>query len=156
MLADCVGKCPEDQWTSGTYPRYFWRIAFHAAFFTHLYLGQNYEAFQPWPGRQEWIYDDMWSNPAYVEPYELPDSAEVFSQQDMLSYIAYVDGLVGPIVDALDLDVDESGFSWYENFSKLSHQLMNIAHINSHVGQLSELLMAKDIEIEWIPKRGYT
>ena len=50
MLAECVEKCPEDMWTAGAHPRTFWRIAFHAAFFTQLYLGQNEAAFQPWPG----------------------------------------------------------------------------------------------------------
>jgi hypothetical protein len=41
MLAECVEKCPDDLWTSGTHPRTFWRIAFHAAFFTHNYLVQD-------------------------------------------------------------------------------------------------------------------
>jgi hypothetical protein len=49
MLAECVEKCPEGMWLEGEHPRTFWRIAFHAAFFTHLYLGQNEEAFAPWP-----------------------------------------------------------------------------------------------------------
>lgn len=48
MLATCVEQCPDAIWTSGTYPRTYWRIALHAAFFTHLYLGQNLKAFQPW------------------------------------------------------------------------------------------------------------
>ena len=60
MLAECVEKCPEGIWLEGKHPRTFWRIAFHTAFFTHLYLGQNEEAFQPWPGRREGIHHGLW------------------------------------------------------------------------------------------------
>lgn len=49
MLAECVQKCADDLWTSRGYPRTFWRIAFHAAYFTHLYLGQNEEAYLTFP-----------------------------------------------------------------------------------------------------------
>ena len=54
MLAECVAKCPEGIWLKGEHPRTFWRIAFHAAFFTQLYLGQNEAAFQPWPRPVHW------------------------------------------------------------------------------------------------------
>jgi len=36
--------------------------------------------------------------------------------------------------------------------SKLSHQIMNLRHIQGHVGQLSELLMAKGIDTDWTAK----
>src|SRR5687768_14163154 len=118
MLRQCVEQCPEDMWIAGTHPRTYWRIVFHAAFFTHLYLGQNEAAFQPWPGRREEIHPRLWEEPAYVEPYELPEGVDAYSRQDMVDYISYVDGLIDPTVDALDLDTDDSGFSWYEDISK--------------------------------------
>src|SRR3954468_18049416 len=53
MLAECVDKCPEGMWLEGEPPRAFWRIAWHAAYFTHNYLVQNEEAFNgsvaDWP-----------------------------------------------------------------------------------------------------------
>jgi len=150
MLAECVEKCPEGVWHEGEHPRTFWRIAFHAAFFTHLYLGQNEAAFQPWPGRREGIHFGLWHPPGEVEPYELPQKAESYSRGEMLDYIRFVDGLVDPTVDQLDLDAEETGFSWYRDMSKLSHQLMNLRHIQGHVGQLSELLMARGIDTGWI------
>lgn len=152
MLAECVEKCPEAAWLEGTHPRTFWRIAFHAAFYTHLYLGQNEEAFQPWPGRREGIHPGLWRQPWEVEPYELPEGAESYGRAEILGYIRFIDALVDPIVDDLDLDSDETGFSWYRNMGKLSHQLMNLRHIQGHVGQLSELLMAKSIDTDWIAK----
>ena len=149
MLAECVEKCPEAVWHEGEHPRTFWRIAFHAAFFTHLYLGQNEASFQPWPGRREGIHHRLWAEPGDVEPYELPERAESYPSSEILDYIRFVDELVDPVVAQLDLESEETGFSWYPSMGKLSHELMNLRHIQGHVGQLSELLMAKGIDIDW-------
>ena len=154
MLAECVEKCPESMWLEGEHPRTFWRIAFHAAFFTHLYLGQNERAFQPWPGRREGIHHRLWEQPAYVEPYELPEGVASYGRSEIIDYIRFVDALIDPTVDQLDLDADETGFSWYPGMSKLSHELMNLRHIQGHVGQLSELLMAQGIDPDWVARSG--
>ena len=154
MLAECVEKCPEDVWLDGEHPRTVWRIAFHATFFTHLYLGQNEAAFTPWPGRREGIHPGLWHQPWAVEPYELPEGAEVYRRDEILEYLRFVDTLVDPTVDALDLDAEETGFSWYPNMGKLSHQLMNLRHLQGHVGQLSELLMARGIDTGWVARSG--
>ena len=150
MLGQCVDQCPDDMWTLGEHPRTFYRIVFHCAFFTHLYMGQDLASFKPWPGRRPEWHPGLWEDPAYVEPYELPEGAEVYSPGEMRAYINYVDGLVDEVVDGLDLDTDDSGFSWYETISKMSHELMNLRHIQGHVGQLSEFLMARGIDIAWI------
>ena len=154
MLAECVDKCPDGVWLEGQHPRTFWRIAFHAAFYTHLYLGQNEDAFQPWPGRKQGIHPGLWHKPWPVEPYELPEDAEIYCKSEILDYIRFVDGLVDPTIDGLDLDADQTGFSWYRGMSKLSHQFMNLRHIQGHVGQLSELLMAKGIDTDWVARSG--
>ena len=53
MLVECVEKCPEDLWLDGEHPRTFWRIAWHAAYFTHNYMVQDEAAFNgsvaDWP-----------------------------------------------------------------------------------------------------------
>lgn len=150
MLAECVQKCPDDLWTAGTHPRAFWRIALHAAYYTHLYLGQNEDAFQPWPDRPEG-YPELWHKPS-VEPYELPADFAPYTQQQILDYTAYIDSLIDPTVETLDLDALETGIPWYPNMSKLSHQLLNMRHLQGHVGQLSELLMAREIDTDWVSK----
>ena len=139
MLAECVEKCPEGMWLEGEQPRTFGSIAFHAAFYTHLYLGQNEAACQPWPGQRE---------------NRLPEGDEFYQRTEILDYIRFVDALIDPTVDQLDLASDETGFSWYPNMSKLSHQLMNLRHLQGHVGQLSELLMARGIDTDWVAKSG--
>jgi hypothetical protein len=147
MLANCIECCPDDLWTSGTPPRTFWRIALHAAFFTHLYLGQGKAAFQPWTGCPAG-YEAMWRE----QPYALPEAIEPLSRTVTLDYIAHIDSLINPTIDQLNLDASESGFHWYPNISKLSHEIMNLRHIQGHVGQLSELLMAHGIDTDWIAK----
>jgi hypothetical protein len=34
--------------------------------------------------------------------------------------------------------------------SKLEHQFVNLRHLGGHVGQLSELLMARGMTISWV------
>jgi hypothetical protein len=161
MLAECVQKCPDDLWTTPSTPnddgdriiyRSFWRIAFHTAYFTHLYLGQNDDAFEPWPGRKQGYYDEMWQKPWDIEPYEFPEDAQVTSKQEILDYISFVDSLIDPTVSQLDLDSPESGFAWYKKIGKLSHELMNLRHLQGHVGQLSELLMTRGVETGWVSR----
>ncbi len=154
MLAECVEKCPDALWDEGEYPRSFWRIAFHAAFFTQLYLGQNEAAFQPWPGRREGIHHRLWSEPGEVEPYELPEDAAIYNKAEIAAYIRFVDEQVAPTVATLDLDSEETGFPWYPNMRKLSHQFMNLRHLQGHVGQLSERLMAAGIDTDWVSRSG--
>ena len=151
MLRQCIELCPDDMWTAGKPPREYWRIAFHTVFFTQLYMGQDEAAFQKWPGREHAGHPQLWEDPANVEPYELSEDAKPYSKEELLAYLAFVDQLVDPICDTLDLDTDESGFPWYENTPKLAHELMNLRHIQGHVGQLSELLMMRDIDIDWAP-----
>ncbi|MEQ1932961.1 MAG: hypothetical protein ABL962_03650 [Fimbriimonadaceae bacterium] len=81
MLADCIEQCPEDLWTTPN-PRCedgdriifrsFWRIAFHTAYFTHLYLGQGESSFQPAPSnlavRKREDLEAMWQEPGDIEP----------------------------------------------------------------------------------------
>ena len=159
MLRQCVELCPDDLWLSGAHPRTYWRIAFHTTFFTHLYLVQNEAAFNESfvVGRSpsevvKSLGADRWTQCGEVEPYELPEDAPALTREQILDYLSFIDTLVDPTVETLDLYSPKTGFSWYQNMTKLSHQLMNLRHIQGHVGQLSELLMARGIDIEWIAK----
>jgi hypothetical protein len=149
MLADCVRLCPDDLWMAGEPAwRAYWRIAFHAAYFAHLYLGQNQTACGPWANCPT-AYQSLWGD---EEPYELSVDIEPMTQESTLDYIAFIDNLVASTVEALDLDSDDTGFPWYPNMSKLSHELMSLRHLQGHIGQLSELLMTRGIDTEWIGK----
>lgn len=140
MLRQCVKRCPEDLWLAGEHPRNTWRIAYHAAYYTHLYLHQHAELFTPWPKHVAKV-SDLWGNPKVVSPY---------SRRDV---VAYVDGIVTSLpglLDGLDLGAPDSGFSYYPGMPKLEHQLVNVRHLQGHVGQLSELLMQRGIYTDWV------
>src|SRR5687767_9187708 len=86
MLRQCIEQCPDDLWTSGSHPRPYWRIAFHAAFFTHLYLLQDESAFNESfaIGRSPSsvvaaLGAEQWTKCGEVEPYELPQGAPVLT-----------------------------------------------------------------------------
>src|SRR5471030_96357 len=138
MLRECVEKATDDVWIAGTHPHNFWRITYHAVFFTHLYLGQTEADFKAWEKNREGVID-LWAseNPEIVEPY---------SQSEILSYIDLVDKMIDETVDNLDLDREDTGIPWYKNMGKLEHEILNIRHLQTHVGQLSELLMANGID----------
>lgn len=150
MLQECVELCPPDVWLHGAIQRETWRIALHTAFFTQLYMGQSTESYSAWSDRPS-KHEEMWLDPLYAEPYELEPDAEPVSQSEVLAYIAWLHNQVDTVVPGLDLNAD-SGFSWYARFGKLSHQLMNLRHIQGHVGQLSEILMSEGITTSWIGK----
>jgi hypothetical protein len=140
MLRQAVERCPDAVWASGVYPRTYSRIAYHAVFFTHLYLQPNEESFRRWSGDRG--YDpNLWGDAEPVEPY---------SQSEILEYIDFVNSIVVSAVDKLDLESDESGFSWYPRVTKLDHQLMNFRHLQGHVGQLSEILMSHGLDTDWM------
>ena len=144
MLRETIEKCPEALWTAGTFPRNPWRIAFHAIFYTHLYLQTEERAFKPWAKGRETVrllWGDENGNAPPVEPS--------YSKDDTLEYLELVDEGVDDWVDAIDLASQESGFWWYK-IPKLDHQLLNVRHLQGHVGQLSELVMATGADLDWV------
>jgi hypothetical protein len=94
----------------------------------------------------------MWHAPWEIEPFEFPEDADPITKKELLDYIAYVDGILDGTIDNLDLDSEESGIPWYKNFGKLSHEMLTLRHLQGHVGQLSELLMARGIDTDWISR----
>lgn len=144
MLRETIELCPVATWEGGTHPRNFWRIAYHALHFTHLYLMPSPEEFVRWELHRDCT--DLWNdaNPPVVEPY---------TQAEILEYLDYIDSSVSGWVDRLDLESMQSGFSWYPNLPKLDHQILTIRHLAGHAGQLSELIMQAGIEeIKWITR----
>lgn len=164
MMRQCIERCPDDLW-SGPRPekdpkhyvdRAFWRIAFHGLYFAHLYMAQTIDDFVP-PQSGSAVRDllgaeRMWGPLIEIEPYDLPTGTEAVSKEGMVEYLEYVEGITDKIIAGLDLDSETCGIPWYKNISKLSHEMMNIRHLQGHVGQLSELLMLRDVDIDWVGK----
>lgn len=48
MLKQTITKCPESMWNAASDKNKSWQVAYHALFFTHLYVADSEEAFTPW------------------------------------------------------------------------------------------------------------
>lgn len=147
MLRDCIEKCPDDVWAAGIHPRTFWRITYHALFYTHWYLLPTEFDLVPWEHHQSQariLWDD--------DEDGVPPVETTYTQLQLLGYLAHIETNLNGWFDALDLASPDSGFSWYK-IPKLDHQVVNIRHLGIHVGQLQELLMARGIDTDWVSRR---
>ncbi|GIV02081.1 MAG: hypothetical protein KatS3mg015_0911 [Fimbriimonadales bacterium] len=143
MLRQCIERCPEDVWESGVHPRTFWRIAYHALFYTHFYLQVSEETFQPWEKHRQFV-PSLWG-----EGESLPPVVPPYSRAELLDYLGYVYDSVDEWLERMDLDSPESGFHWYR-LPKLDHQILNVRHLQGHVGQLQEILYARGVDLDWV------
>ena len=144
MLRNCVEVCPDEIWQAGNHPRTFWRIVYHATFYTQLYLAVDYESFQPWE-KHCWHGPVLWVDGEHA----VPPVETTYTQAELLEYVAFVEANVEGWLRVIDLEAQTSGFSWY-SVPKLDHQLVNIRHLGVHIGQLQERLTDQGIETEWV------
>lgn len=138
MLCDRIGACPDEMWEGGEFPRHFWRIAYHAAFYGDLYLQNRMEDFRPWENHRE-------NAPSLFEDAE---AMTPFSRDEVLSYAKNVKQRIDDLIEGAELLRDDSGFHWYD-MPKLDHLILGLRHVMEHVGQLGERLITSGIDIEW-------
>ena len=142
MLKQAVEACPEELWYDTGYTNPFWRTAFHALYYTHLYLQPTEQDFIPWQGLDE-QYRVLGSSP------DLEEMVEPLSKESIAAYIAFCHQEVEKQVAALDPSA-ESGFSWIP-LDKFEHQLYSIRHIMQHTGELFERLgESGGPELHWV------
>ena len=146
MLKQTIAKCPESIWNDPGDKTKFWHIAYHALFYTHLYLQDSEDAFIPWvKHRKEYQFIGRLPWP----PHARPQIGEPYDQDTVLEYLAFCQGQVAERVPQLDLEAP-SGFDWLP-FGKLELQLYTIRHIQQHTGELMERLGTRaNMEIDWV------
>jgi len=135
MLKDAVDKCPATLWDDPADKNKFWHVAYHALFYTHLYLQPTEQDFRPWVKHRSG--DDL-SQPA--DPY---------SREEVLEYLAFCQQQVIELVPQLNLDA-ESGFDWLP-MNKAELQIYTIRHLQQHAGELMERLGSRaGIDVDWV------
>ena len=146
MLKQTIAKCPDSIWNSSNDRTKFWHIAYHALFYTHLYLQDSEQAFTPWPKhRQEYQFIGQVPWP----PQAPPQIGAAYDQDSVLEYLAFCQRQVAERVPQVNLEA-ASGFDWLP-FGKLELQLYTIRHIQQHTGELMERLGTRaDVEIDWV------
>ena len=143
MLLEAIERCPPSLWTSDQYANPFWQVAYHALYYTDLYLEQTEAAFSPWehhrPGQHR--FEARTDAATTLTPY---------SVGEMLTYCRRCQAKVDSAVDRLDLSATESGFSWYR-MTKVEHQLVNLRHLQHHTGQLADRLrQVAALGVRWV------
>ncbi|MFC2123765.1 DinB family protein [Bacteroidota bacterium] len=137
MLDFAITNCPEKLWKDDGAQNPYWLIAYHALFFTHLYLQENLEGFSPWE--------------KHIEGYQGMkfDKGKFYTKEEMLVYLALCKEEVIEKIDSTDLNIQNSGFHWLP-FDKIELQFYNIRHIQHHAGQLYDRLRTAGIKGKWV------
>lgn len=146
MLRQAIELCPEDLWWSPNYLNRYWHVAYHALFYTHLYVNASEGEFTPWPKHRP-ACRLLGSRPgAPAEERVIP---EPYSKADLLEYHQICCEEVVAQVPKLPLDAG-SGFDWLP-FNRFELHLYNIRHLQHHTGQLTgRLRTVSDVGVSWI------
>ncbi len=142
MLEDAMRLCPDHLWAAVLWKdtddaRYgqFWFVAYHALFWSDLYLTGSSEGFAP--------------PPPFIRG-KLPD--QPYSKDQVLAYLGECRKKCQSTLEAL---TDEKAqqrcvFEWMEP-SFLELQLYAMRHVQEHAGQLSLLLGQHDVTgFDWV------
>ena len=146
MLKQTIQDCPPALWDDPADKNRFWRVAFHALFYTHLYLQDTEKDFTVWPkhrGQAEHLGRLPWP------PQDEPKIEAPYTKEEVLEYLAFCQAMVEEKVSKLNPDAP-SGYDWLP-FGKLELQLYNIRHIQQHTGELDERLGARaKVDVRWV------
>jgi hypothetical protein len=146
MLKQAIFACPESLWDDKDHKNRFWHIAYHALFYTHLYMQPTEQDFIPWTKHKE-PYNFM--GPLPWPPHDEPEIGEPYSKAEILAYHEKVRTEVEATIDSIDLEA-ESGFYWIP-LRKMELQFYNIRHLQHHAGELCERLGTEaGIDVDWI------
>ena len=114
----------------------------------HARPHSSLDAFVRWErGRKDYHHLETLPWP----PHDPPDIGEPYTQAEVLEYARFLSELIEPGVGRLDLAAEQCGFGWYD-MPKLDHQLMNIRHLQHHVGDLAGRLRAAGVDpaLTWL------
>ena len=139
MLKGAIAACPHALWQRANDITPFWQVAYHALFYTNLYLNDSEQTITLWPGhREEYRSEKPHNGPA-------PEPA---SKDTILEFLAHCQNFVRQQVPALTLDAP-SGFAWL-SLTKFELQIYSIRHIQQHAGELMERLGADASGVDWV------
>jgi len=149
MLRKAVEACPDSVWDAEKDRNATWLVAYHAIFYTHLYLQPAHADFVPWEKSREQL-QFMGDSPEGAG--DAPESGEAYTRAELQDYLELCRQQVLEVVPRLDLH-GPSGFEWIP-LNKLELQFYNLRHLMQHTGELMERLWADaGIEIAWVGRR---
>lgn len=149
MLKEAAIQCPDEHWEGKVGNHAFWHVAYHALFFTDLYLSRDDKTFE---GPEFYREDYHFLGRKPFPPYEEVVVDQPYTKDVILGYI---ERCRSKLTDALATETTESlegpsGFYWYE-VPRAELYLINIRHVQHHAAQMS-LCLRKTAEtgIDWV------
>jgi hypothetical protein len=133
MMRQCVTACPPEHWEGRIANDTFRQISYHTLFFTDLYLSPSEAAFT------------LRELHSHGGDERRPLASPGLTQKETLEYVAIcrqkaMESLGSETRESLE---GPSGFSWYP-VSRGELHLINIRHVQHHVGALSAFLRRVD------------
>ena len=140
MLRAAIDAYPDELWTDTRFVNPAWRIAYHALFYTHLYLSPSEDEFTPW--EHSLAGANFMSEP--LESGAVPNT-----RQQIVAYLEWVDGFIPSGLSNKPFDAP-SGFDWI-TFDRGQLHVYNLRHLQHHTGQLNERLKAETgTSVDWV------
>ncbi len=139
MMKGAIDACPPEMWAAGKPPRQFYRLAYHALFYTELYLQVHVDDFVRWEHHRDEVEGDEHTEILEPEPY---------TKEQLVEFWQRVDDRIDPLIDKIDLSAKDCGIPWYK-IPKLDHVLLNLRHLQEHAGQLRDRLLEAGIDQRW-------
>jgi hypothetical protein len=146
MLRQAILKCPEGIWNDRADQNPFWHVAYHALFYTHLYVQPTEKDFTAWDQHRT---DYQFFGPVPWIPNHKPVFDPPYTREEILAYFELVQGQIDVRVAAGNLE-DGSGFEWLP-MNKLECHIYNIRHTQQHTAELYERLGSRaHIDLPWV------
>jgi hypothetical protein len=153
MIRSAVEACPDPLWDDRAEGSPFWHLAYHALFYTDLYLSEDEKAFRA----PDFHSDKAQFLPGdYREYAGIVDTPEKAFRKDQL--LGYADHCLWKCDDTFEKLTDERvlercGFWWYQ-LSVGEFLLNTLRHTQHHAGQLALVLRRRaDIGSGWLGTR---
>jgi hypothetical protein len=133
MLHQCIEACPPEHWEGTIANATFRWVAYHALFFTDLYLSPNEGTFE--------LRELHHRGGDERQPVAAPG----LSKDETLAYVPLCRQKIfaSLVTETEESLAGPSGFSWYK-ITRGEMHLVNIRHIQHHTGQLSAYLRRVD------------
>ncbi|MEO5911672.1 MAG: DinB family protein [Pelobium sp.] len=144
MLISGIEKCTEELWNDENSGNPYWRIVYHALYYTHFYTAKNPEEFKFWKHHIA-NYHQLGETSFDGYPIVITRIYTKAELQDYAESIYYnLDNLVQHLNPKLNCE-----FDWLP-MSELELHIYNIRHLQHHIGQLVDRLKNSGLTVSWL------
>jgi len=153
MMRSAIEACPDDLWDDRSGGSPFWHLAYHALYFTDLYLSDDEKAFRARDYHEDKAHFLPGDYKEYAGIVTTPEKA--YTRDQLLEYADHCLRKCEETFQKLTEEraLERCGFWWYE-LNVAEFLLNNLRHAQHHAAQLILLLRRHaDIGIDWLGTR---